>query len=349
MRLHAEFANERRSVQLLILAALFAPSLAIALSGSPTVGIVFLNTDCTRAGHTLGGDCFESVAALETVIWSVIKPTAENPLIVDIGPGTFEGTLSCGTGQGYVTLRGAGRERSIITTNGVASIATFSAIGCKNLTMQDLTLQNTGDGASSSALLIRNTREQAGPVTLTHVNLIARHGYAWYETGPVDGRPKVEHFVFGSRLVGGVAALVSTSGRSWFYGSHLVLETSSPPWLSTGSPATPHVVVASQQGDVRLFGSSLTVVADDLHSSVTEIVGVRLPEPGATGGEFQMQGGVITVDTQHHPGVAAIGIHNGPEAGPSRTVATAFQLVTAPGTGAERVRGGGDHRTLLGD
>lgn len=343
----------RYMIVLIALVALHSADSASALTGTPGVEVIFLNTDCVGAGHTLGGDCVETLVDLRNMIWGAggIHPTASSPLIVDIGPGTFTGTMSCNTNEGYVTFRGAGRERSIITTNSASAIATFAMIGCRSISFQDLTLENAGEGASNSALLIWDTSTKCGPITVTNSNLLAPHGYAWYETAPTFGT-KIDHFVFGSRLVGGKTAIISASGRSWFYGSDLVLETWAPVGSAptiVGSPGaiTPHVVVASKDGDVRVFGSSLRVIADAVHQSVTEVIGVRLPRTGETGGEFHMHGGIINVTTKQNAGVKAIGILNEPTGGLSHTLATAFVVMSAVGTDSVRLSGGGNHQSPL--
>lgn len=342
----------RTPLALLLAAALFATNSATAITGTPGDEVVFLNKDCAAAGHTLGVDCVETVGDLQLLIWSTILPTATNPLIVDIGPGIFDGTLTCSPGEGYVTSRGAGRERSVISTSTPGAVGTLFLWGCKSISIQDLTLENAGEGASNSALLISDLGPwRAGPVTATNVNLIAPHGYAWYENPPGSGT-KLDHFIFGSRLVGGKASIVSGSGRSWFFGTDIVLQTWAPagdPPFIVGSPglATPQVVVVGEEGDVRVFGSTIRVIANELHPSVTEVIGVRLPRFGFSGGEFHMHGGIINVTTKQHPGVSAVGIHNEAGGGLSHTLATAFVVSSAVGTDSVRLRGNGNHQSPL--
>jgi hypothetical protein len=74
-----------------------------ALAGNPAAPgseVIWLLKDCLAAGHDVDLDCSQQVVDITERIWGPegLHPTAATPLIVEIGPGDFDGTLICPSG-----------------------------------------------------------------------------------------------------------------------------------------------------------------------------------------------------------------------------------------------------------
>ena len=81
------------------------------------------------------------------------QPSLANPLIVDIGPGTFPGPFNCTYASG-ITLRGAGVGVTVI--DGSGSNFGIQGTNCHQFEAQDLTVKGVfipviwfGDGSSN--------------------------------------------------------------------------------------------------------------------------------------------------------------------------------------------------------
>ena len=89
----------------------------------PTADVFFVRQNCGPAGSEMQ-NCFESMTALTQRttgwMWTVRNPSASDKVLVDVGPGQFEAFECQGTTRGWVTLRGAGREATIL--RGVPSL-----------------------------------------------------------------------------------------------------------------------------------------------------------------------------------------------------------------------------------
>lgn len=276
------------SLILLLMLPLSTPSWS-ANTADPDAQIVLLRTDCAALA-----DCFDNMPALNNYMWNARTPPSKTaPVLVDIGPGEFDGIFFCqapndGSPRGYVTLRGAGRDNTRLSSTGVNGV--IDARDCVDLSVESLTLQNPYIGVGWF---------DGGNSTWTNVDVIVRgdsssainNGYAWYEQ---CGGGRGIHYWFNSRLIMREGSSVTSfvyqnCSEAWFYGSDIVLEVKA----SAGGTRYAKAVHNFDSGDMRLFGSTIRITAEDNSTvNLAEAVGV-VSRPGT---KFHMHGGIISVD-----------------------------------------------------
>ena len=216
---------------LFFFAALLCPATSLAAPDSTpdsTASVVFLrdpsNGGCNVAGGTME-NCFESMSALSNLstgwIWSTRNPTSASPLIVDIGPGEF-GTFAC-SGDGYVSLRGAGREHTILRAAGSTGDA-VSVQNCDNLSFMDIGFSGgrfgvhwVGRGSASWTNVDMTSTGEAGD------------SYPWSDECDSEVQEKSLHYIHGSRLRNAATAsnfnygFSTTCAESWIIGSEILV------------------------------------------------------------------------------------------------------------------------------
>ena len=113
-------------------------------------GLVALKKVCS----TSEPNCFTSPDPMLDWIWITRKPSAANPLIVDIAPGVWVLPANkpfcpgANPSNGNVTFRGSGRSNTILTGGGfslgnpTAIKAVLPLDNCSNLAFQDLGIQS---------------------------------------------------------------------------------------------------------------------------------------------------------------------------------------------------------------
>ncbi len=113
--------------------------------------VVLLRKSCNPASGAIN-NCFTDIPSLVAWIWGTRTPapSATSPLLVDIGPGDFNGPFNCdsGTGpqRGWVSLKGAGPTTTrIVNLGGVGANAMY-ANNCANLQVSDLGLLSNYSG-----------------------------------------------------------------------------------------------------------------------------------------------------------------------------------------------------------
>ena len=318
---------------ILALLAAGAPAWSQGSLGSNTTHI-FLVKDCTDAGWAagdVGTKCVESVSDLNNRIWGTggIFPTALAPLTVDIGPGEFTGTINCPQNEGYVTFRGAGRDRTVIKGQSTgALVSAVLADNCTALGFQDMafTALNTGTGVGYAIEWIRG-----GGSSWTDVD-ISGDIAGWYDSY-CEGQPgdpsEGEHYFWGSKVSGGKFGYLSVCGQSWFYGGEISAMAS----LKGGFTNKMTGVWVSHQARFQMFGSAIRVSTAGFTSGSGDAYGVRVGPSfvgsGGGWGEFHSHGGVISVDSSSISGVAATGLllfDNGVGNAKSHTLDTAFSV-----------------------
>jgi hypothetical protein len=188
---------------MLVLSLALALPLAAAAMPDPApdsnAAVVLLRTNC---GATPLKNCFERMEDLTTTgttgwIWATRQPSAASPLLVDIGPGVFT-TFKCngtGTTRGFVTLRGSGREQTILSgTNGV------TVTNCRNLSFMDL-------GAQGSKYGVLWSGAEGGSSSWTNVDLvglgtstIGAPTAGWADDTCANQTARSVHYIHGSRI-----------------------------------------------------------------------------------------------------------------------------------------------------
>lgn len=277
--------------------------------------------------------CFTNLADLQTWVTTVKIPAPGNRLVVDIGAGEWEGPYHC-LNSGYTTLRGSGRDQTIIVENGTTPLpATLAAADCFEFGVQDLSVRN--DGGGHGVLW-----SAGGTSTFSNVDVFGS-GSAWYDWA-CSGDPSVdpplgEHYFFGTRLWGRVNGFFGECGESWFYGGDIAA------FFDAGSGFG---VFVGHRADVRVFGSTVRSIAEPGASLPAVGVAVGVPFSGAQPegfGEFHMHGGIISVNSMASGSDATGLLADRGEAGTAlaHTNDTAFTLQVGPSATATRTSGPG--------
>ena len=251
--------------------ALFA-SFAHAASGHIT-----LRTDCSDATVT----CYTTVAQVVNHFWGGgTVPTANNPGLVDVGPGIHTGTITCsGASNGYVNFRGLSRASTVVS----GSPSAFDIDGCVSIRVNNLAAEGTEQAVSWKGL---------GSSSWHDVDLRSpggTNGAAW--RSDCDGSSGMAtHNFYKSTMTstGGAGeqrAAVFECARVDFYAGSVLAETA-----SGGGLASAIGIEVGDDTDVDVFGAVVGVrAASDLAPTSGELVGVAVE----TAGDFQMHGGSI--------------------------------------------------------
>lgn len=216
----------------------------------PDASTVTLRISCESGGTEIP-NCFNSMAEVDNWLRTVRLTGPSKPTLVDIGPGAFVG-WNCGSSD--VTLRGAGRDRTVFVPSSTTAFAALRINpGCTNLDVQDMTFDGRGsDGAYG--ILASNPE---AVTTWTNVEVVS-NAYGWNEattTNACTNRGK--HMWFSSRIrtEGGASlfqgvsrAYIATCAQSWFWGSEV-----------TAKPDSTHFnafAIHAQNAEIHLYGSN---------------------------------------------------------------------------------------------
>lgn len=312
-----------------------------SVSNAASVSTINLRKDCKDQIN-----CVTSMSEVINWTWDTRNPSAESPLLVDIGTGIFQipgDRLFC-KNKGYVTFRGAGRDNSVLTggapTQTIGSTV-ISIDNCKNITFQDMTIQSdswAGKEGSKLGIIWKN----GGNSTWTNVHVKATT-YGWSDVSCTAGSDPGEHYWFSSRidtLSDGPAnaAYYSLCGDNWFYGGELHAT------MSIKNNVTSIFGVASKtsKSKVHLFGTAIRV--SSLNGAPL------LAQPSAfgyggllaiNGGNVHMHGGIVSVDASlgaDKQSVHAIRSYiDGFTSGYAHTPGTAFVLKAGTNGVAQRI------------
>jgi hypothetical protein len=259
----------------LVIAATFSGSAAAVIGSNAEV--VQLSQSCTENGAPVD-NCFTTIASLDTWIWGTRNPSSTAPLRVDIGPGTFEGLLTCNN-SGYVSYRGSGMGITVIRNQ---TIGPVSVDGCVNMKFSNLTMQNYGS--------ILGIRWMNGGSSVWHNVELDMVGYGWWEgAGSGCAWEPGTHYWFGSRLTsrtaglgGGAVAYYATCDVSWFIGSEMT---------GIGDTSASGVVhpVRAPGGELHFYGSVIRALSEP--GVTTDLTAVE----AMAGGEVHIHGTGIDV------------------------------------------------------
>jgi hypothetical protein len=231
-----------------------------------------------------------------------------SPLLVDIGPGTFNVETESGdilrfcNGGGHVTFRGSGQD---ITTLGgvgfpmgglipfVVTYAVIHVTNCDNLTFEDLTI------ASTSAAVIGVGWNGGGASVWSNIHI--KSGYwSWIDVCTSSGTTGV-HKWFGSSLesVGGGAtnsAYQSRCATNIIHGSELVAMRAG----SDNALLSKFTVVEAigKKADIQLYGSSVKAVYANTATSPSYVTNSIIGISAANNAAVHMHGGVISVRSE---------------------------------------------------
>ena len=278
-----------------------------------------INTDMVSLKKQCGAseNCAESFFELIPWIWNTRIPDSNNPLLVNIGPGTFRianpdtgyGMLFCNSG-GHVTFRGAGRSTTTIVGPGVIfplDLLNESTVvkikNCEQLSFEDMTIK--ADLFTDAAAYAVGW-EGEGNSTWNNVELIASY-YPWVDKCSNSGTTS-SHSWFSSTFTSNGTGVLNVAyrsdcGFSEIHGSNLIAIKSSvnSPWSLLG-------VEAGSKGQVALYGSQVRVIVPaDANSNVVYNNPEAPSGPSSVpsyghggllalnGGIIHMHGGIISV------------------------------------------------------
>lgn len=268
---------------------LVMPLPAQATTNDSKAPIVQLRTNCTEAGSALN-NCFTSFSSLLPWIWGTRHPSINDPLLVEIGPGTFDvQTMLCNSAAGQVTFRGAGRESTTLTSSNESVIGVSN---CGKLAFENLSIKGTTWGVEWSG---------GGESVWTNVELEAP-SMAWYDSlnsGVCAAGQGGKHYWFSSTIrisrTGsvypgvGVPAYYSICGESWFWGSEIAnlnINTTS------GAAGARRGILAVGAGtSVHFYGGNIRLVSDEV-ASPSQMIGVQV----AQGASVHIHGTGIDVE-----------------------------------------------------
>jgi hypothetical protein len=268
------------------------PLAAAAMSDpnpDPTAAVILLRKSCgTMPIH----NCFETMEELTTTgttgwIWTMRQPSAAAPLFVDIGPGEFKqfvcnGTPSTpGTGpiRGFVTLRGSGREQTILK----GTVQGARIIDCKNLSFIDIGIQGakygvywTGSEGGSSSW---SNVDIVGLGTNPSVGIIG-----WADALCAGQSTRSVHYFHGSRIramqASGTSpytwAIASMCAENWIFGGEILIDLSGSALASNQKWSA----VWIDGGLVEAFGTAIRASVRESASS-PDVAGVHILNDGA--------------------------------------------------------------------
>jgi hypothetical protein len=138
---------------------------------------------------------------------------------VEIGPGTFGPIDLSNAGKCWLTLRGSGRQHTIIDSQNNAISLTNSC----NLDVASLTVKSV---PGFITIQVSNTGDNTGVTTWTDVDVIGS-GYGWSESACDINQPHPKHYWFNSRITvsTGFGSITrgynAQCGEHWFFASEI--------------------------------------------------------------------------------------------------------------------------------
>lgn len=272
----------------------------------PNETTIEVKKDC---GASPAANCSTSLSTVSGWIATSGSPSASKRFVVNVGAGTWNENWTCAH-AGYVTVRGAGRENTLIVGD-ASSNPTIKITNCVDIEFRDMTIQSESKAVSWS---------KAGNSTWTDVDIVAlgtdtglgQGSWAWFDDYCYDSEQQTElpvHYFYSSNLTAhnqgpgsvlGVhdSAFYGACSDVWFYGGELSYFSST---ANVSGDAAVHTAANSKfraygslvratvsgTGTV-LKGSLVAVEASDLN--ITSGVSF-MDEPGV----FHMHGGIINV------------------------------------------------------
>jgi hypothetical protein len=338
---------------------LILPSISHAVINLPVTGtavnaveVAYLRKDCSSQVN-----CATTFQEMLDWTWNTRSPIESNPLLIDIGTGVFElkSTLDGNDlplqfckNNGFVTLRGSGRDNTVISGGGASYGLAFdigtkyrAVLGvtdCTNLSFQDLTIRATGESLAGVNVHHGIVWRGAGISTWTNVAVEASM-YGWVDTCTA-ANTQGKHFWFSSKISSSGAyyniAYASTCGINTFYGGELIVFKA--PNITTSGTLV-GVIAQGSLGNIDIYGSLVRAV-NSADSSAT--YGGFIPNSSIFSGHggmlaknqgsIHMHGGIVSVksDTLANSSLFGVAVEGG---GQIHTPDTAFGLKPS-GTGS---------------
>lgn len=284
--------------------------------------VVSVRINCTEGG-VARNNCFTSLTDMTNWLAGTRKPNAANPVVVNIGPGTFESAAGSGTIKlqcapinnyvGYVSFVGAGRQQTILTGSSGYTVIVNS---CTKIDFSNLTV--TSYGSSGGGIKWSG----GGDSTWTGVDITSQY-YGWTDTE--CGSSRGNHYWFSSRIMATEKFAAATAYRSvcdvsWFYGTEIT-ETSNE-YLAGGGLATFDV---SGQAEVHVYGSAIRAISSVIAKDGGSIKAVKV----SGGGKVHIHGTGIDVISSVANNIAVFDANTG---GMIHANVSSYNLSTPSGT-----------------
>jgi hypothetical protein len=238
---------------------------------------------CTANGLEIA-NCFTDMASLQNWVNNIRKPKVAEPLLVDIGPGSF-GSFTCG--RGGITLRGSGPNHTTLvgsfSENPLgAGLYVAPVTNCFGLHVESLKV--TG-GFTAGAWY------GGGSSTWTNVHM-AGGTYGWTEQ---PATPLATHYWFSSRIESGSKGYTAGHSKTWFFGTEITARNSRG-YIQT--------LESVGSGETHVYGGNLRAIADPATGTFYGSIGAIT----ATAGEIHIHGTGIDVLAGAVPGLSASGL-----------------------------------------
>lgn len=316
---------------------LIGPVQSAEAAPGPNETIALVRKDC---GSPVPSNCY--TALTPALSWAFAQSTSAKKILVDLGPGSWAEDYTC-SNDGHVTLRGAGRDSTLLLGGGSDGHVVF-VDNCEKVEFVDLTIKGPNMGVHWV---------DGGSSTWTDVDIISTGTGtqlvgAWVDDycRPVTLAPAT-HYFFGSRITTtftntstfAVTAFWAGCSDNWFFGGEITMNSQNA-WFS----AEDATLLVSRNSTFRAYGSLIkahaggaTIRGDLVAIMVTDDA---IPSPGGLlfadhPGEFHMHGGVVNVmidSTTAPPNpnayAAATGIATYGHGTTAHTLETAFILQT---------------------
>jgi len=295
--------------------------------------VVTVRQDCGLADN-----CFTDINVMSDWIHNTRLPSASLPLFVDVGPGPFNG-FYC-TEQGNITVRGSGRENTVLLgalggplknrVNGTA----VNISDCTNLTFENLSIRGTITGITWSG---------SGNSTYNNVEISVNGGtntsFAWYDSCSAGVERSVHNF-FGSSIIAEGAfynfAYYTDCAETWIYGSEITAKGKSG---SSSLLANKAFRLVGDNAEVQVFGSLVRSVAGSA-TAVNATVGAAQGLAAVSvqdGGTFHMHGGILTAKAKGASGDVDVASVSSTGNSNIHVLGTAFNPVAAGNGTAYRI------------
>lgn len=299
---------------------------------------VKLQTSCTEAGVALN-NCFTSTGTLTNWIRTTRLPNKNVPLVVNIGPGTFDRLkLTCNATAGYtgyISFAGAGPKQSVIqySAGGSGPFGIIESDGCTNLSFSALRV-SSGDSAGSFnyGYIVWN----GGGMSQWSNVVVEASARGWSEE--ICGTTKGQHYWFGSQfqntaLVGIGTAYSANCDDSWFIGSEITLTTKKKGILTAGNGDFTTIKVANNT-EVHVYGSVVRAIVPDASTSTGNLTAVSVE----SNGQAHLHGTGIDVLSMEPRSVIALSAASG---GTIHANGSSYNLSTSSGPITRIVNNGG--------
>ena len=243
---------------------------------------VMVKQSCDNGSGGLVTNCFTTFSELTNWMNNTRSPNINNPLRVDIGPGTFAGPLNitCDSAveyTGYTSFTGSGSGQTIIEG---------SSDFTPPIVVNSCTELNFADFKTTTQFYGGVVWSGGGNSSWSNI-VIDANARAWYETS--CGTERGNHYWYSSKLNATAVFTLAktyraTCDESWFFGSEVTVTV---PDGVTGHGAA---VVANTDGIIHLYGSVLRALVDGPGNTSAAEVGVTSGWGNVTGGEIHIHG-----------------------------------------------------------